>query len=209
MENGTAYTIRWTAVAGSSGTTAWDTTRAYGGAQSLKLLTAKTAADYQGALLHLGVPSNNHVVGLYLTWMTNAALADFQDIALKLDYFDGSNEYIAQVRYIGTDGTATEKWQYYDSSGSYANITSGGQKLVNAVESWHWAKLVANFDKGKYRNLFSDDKYFDLSDLSLYSTADTSTKPRLDVQITVADETGSATITAWIDNVIVTVSEDR
>jgi len=217
FEDLNAITARWQTGDGTSGSNSKSNTYAFEGQYSLKITTGASADDAQSAkyiagTYNLGSSGSPQRLGFYFKFLIKEALANTKSIDIIIRKYDGSTKKEAKLRWLGTDATAKEKWQYYDSSGSFSDVddssyvSSASQEIVDNIAAWHWAKLVVDFENKKYVRLICDDKFFKLEDLSIYSTADTSTKPRLEFEIMLTTETENA-ISIYIDNSIVTLEE--
>ena len=205
FEDGGA-TVRWIK-SGSTATTAIDTTYAWRGADSLKLTTNSAADATCGITFNMAPMKNDYKVGLAFHWMSTATLANIKALELKIIRYDGTYIRTAKVQWLGTDGDAQEKWQYHNSSGSWADVTGGDQELgtVAATLQWHFAKLVVDLADNKYIRIISDDQSYAFTSLC-QSASNTTINPLISYTITITAETGTA-INAWIDNAIITTWE--
>lgn len=120
------------------------------------------------------------------------------NIEFSVTYYDGTDALKASVKY----NPAENNWTYYDSDGGDTVILGSTQKLYKATLCYHHMKLIADFSKGEYVRLYSNQNTWDLSGFAVNTTTP-ETEEHLYLEIQNAG-TGVGTVLAFIDNVVVT-----
>lgn len=113
---------------------------------------------------------------------------------------DGANLKIAGIRYDPN----LDKLYIYDSTGGYVLFASD-LPLVSENFIFHTLKIVVDFSTGYYKRLLLDDVEYDISDIAIYSGANTS-PPLIYSSIGIANMAAIGG-DVWIDNVILTQEE--
>jgi len=198
-----ALTEKWAQV---SGTIALDTTTPFRGKSCAKLTTGNVAGNEAKMEKFLGALPKGRF-GYELWFKSVAGVANIRYLNLYFQYYDGAKKHVFAVRWIGTLTTLQQKWQYFDSTGSYVDIPNGAQKpRVESTDTvWHHVKLIGDFLGAKYVKLICNDKTFPLSTIPEYNTSDT-TEPSLRLIASIVTETATA-ISLYIDDVIFTDQE--
>lgn len=208
-----AGTVHWqTSWTGHAGTIGKDNTRAFSGANSLKLTTGANAADYVQCMRRTslrklssdpGLPIGTF--GLEFKWMTEDALATITSITVELDVFDGTNKNMANIVYL----TTGSKWQYLNNVGALTDIPSGGENiLLGTSDVWQYFKMISEVWRGTYGYVMSNNKMLlkSLSGTTIYKPAD-ATYGNIQVVIGIT-AAGAAAVHLFIDDVILTYDEE-
>lgn len=166
------------------------------GDNSLLLKTRTTAAAEDDEIsasrfVHL-LPDK---IVAFETVFTYPVVASLKSIGFRLFFYDGTIQHTALIQYLPN----TPIWQYYNSSGSYSNITNSG--LTLNVDTWHRVLLKVNFATDKFLSLHVDHLSFDLSAFAL-RTAGSAWNLALDHLVTICTS-GAAPTQASIDRSII------
>jgi len=144
------------------------TTVAFTGNASLHVKTKATTpapGDNVFAAFDMGLPYSKQL-SAELVWKV-VKNADTDAVYFRFTLYDGTTAKYAILRWLPPEG----KWQYYAPDATYKDVPGGEQRLFE--NRFHRLKMKVDFEKNRYINLRSDDKMFDLSDLSFYVTAST------------------------------------
>jgi len=156
----------WTGEGDSGGSYDSDETgHPFEGSKNLKVVTHTDLNDTYGAYRLFGLTPSLKI--LFEGVFQFKSATDNKYVDFTFIYFDGTNLHEATLRY----DPVNQKWQYKNSAGSFVDITSGGQKL--RAQAYHHVKITVDFDNNKYGYLLCDDKKFDLTSISIYTTGDT------------------------------------
>lgn len=121
-------------------------------------------------------------------------------VQLFLSYRDGQRAAAYGVRFSAASAEVT----YFDATGSWATLVPPFTLPVDLDRFYTW-KLVVDPARYQYVRLLIDDRIYDMSGIAAYTQPDTSfTSLRVGVG---ALGTASGSITAYIDDIIVTVDE--
>lgn len=95
-----------------------------------------------------------------------AVTDDFDYLSFSLNKYDGSERMQARIK-ITLSGLLL---QYRDSAGNEQTIATIDNP-VYTYHTFHWIKLVADYENGVYTRVIYDDIEYDLSDYDLYVAA--------------------------------------
>lgn len=203
FEHGLA-TERWKQAAGTVANAA---DYPFNGGKCLKITTGTGAADTGQADHWMGFPADKRM-GLELWFMSNSLKANITSIAFLMRYYDGVNALTGVLKWLGT---TEEKWQYYNASGTWSDVTGGAQPLyVEATlqPQYHHVKFVIDFENETYVSMESDGLgKKDLSAIDIHSGADTTTTYTLYTSIYITNQTATAARDLWLDDVVWTMNE--
>lgn len=182
-----------------SGATAYEvslnTSKAFRGTASLELTTGTGAGFFADASRYFGLPSTSKV-GFQFVWHMPGADAEY--MTQSLDFYDGTTLHQASVRY----DFANTKWQYRDTASVWQDISGATQDLAIAGNPWHFTKVTVDFAEDTFLRLYSNASSWDLSSISLRTTA-SSNSEEMAVAIRF-DALGSSQRKLYIDEVAIT-----
>lgn len=172
------------------------TEAARSGGKSCKLVTPSDTLTYNEILHGIGVLADSKV-------SLEVSFAD-QDDDTILDIImqdrDGVTNKQGVLRYRSSTGAL----QIFDGS-TMAYITLATLSLPSELYIWHTAKLVIDMSTNKYVRALLNNRSFDLSAYSLYSTGDASAA-RIEPAIRLTRSV-SSNLHIYLDDVIVTQNE--
>ena len=166
------------------------------GGWSAKLTTGQLI-NYLGQMRHYQSYPALSKIGFEVSFVIHLNLGG---IRLELGLYTGTTFYVAMIDICPTPPNLG----YYDENFAYQTIAHD-----ISIAAWdylfHTAKLVANFETGKYTRLIFDNYSYDLSSAKMYSSP-SSTSPNLFVTI-IATPSVNANESTYIDDVIITQNE--
>lgn len=199
----TAATEKWKQI---SGTIALATDYPKQGKKCMTLTTGTTAADTSDASRYMGAFPKGRF-GIEYDFFSSSAVANITRLRTQIIYYDGTDKLTALIQWLGT---TNKKWQYWNTTAGYADISGGTQNIYvesTYVPCYHNLKFVADFKTEKLVKLICDEKELDLSTLSMDSTSETSIAPMLAVSISIVNATSTTARVLYVDNVILTDQE--
>ena len=123
---------------------------------------AGTGAGYSGtASLTIGLPITDKV-GFECKFATNSTKILYTYFYIWTYY--ESKEYIFGLRWDYTN----KKWQYYDSSGAWTDVTGGSQNLYYLWNTYHYIKFVVDIKKQEYVWFVCNNLRIDMSGIGGY-----------------------------------------
>jgi len=166
------------------------------GSFSLYLQTKATtpaAGDYVKAYKEsYFTPAKRYI---YQAMFRLPSVADLDKVEFTHHYRDGSNRHTISIIYLGPE----VKWQYYDTTGTYADIPGGTQVLAGG--KWYRLTLTVNLLIGEYEELVVGSTRIDMSGVRYYKIPD-STAEHLSIELAIANE-GATQIDCYFDNIII------
>jgi hypothetical protein len=187
----------WYSSGDNGGRIAQDTTFYMSPNSSMKILTPVGNNKWFYAERGISRPSEKRL-GLEFWWQINSFTKNFE---FRINWYHFENgtvhRYFASLIY----DVPRTCWKYLDSDGYYHDIPNGTQNVPIADTAvWIYAKLVVDFESGKYVRFYSGDKTFDLSNLRFPSVAAFGNE-RIDWRFSLTNSDNSYSATANIDNV--------
>jgi len=122
------------------------------------------------------------------------------EVRIGLTLYDGVNSTGFIVRYL----PATDKWQYYNSAGTWVDLATGVALLAN-TRAFHVVKLVVDLETGEYFYFLWDSDEVSMAGLGGKVTA-SALSPTIDVSVTLMGGAGAAA-TIYVDDFIMTQNE--
>lgn len=189
----------WSSVGTGSGyTVEHSMTYAFEGDYSMHLKTRTTGAlagDVVQAYRRFGLlPEKSLMLSAFYFPFSGPALAY---LYFEISHHSATLSEVARLRY----DYANSIWQYYNTSGTYSNISGSSQSLFNTA--WHSFAMSANFYNNTYISLISDGIQVDLSDYSYYQAAAVGAESiRIWFQI---ETVGAAAVETYFDNITVSI----
>lgn len=131
-------------------------------------------------------------IGIKLRWFKNSDTSDF---IIEINHHDKVTKETYKVKFV----EASMKWQYWNSSGTYADISNGSENIAD--NTWNEVTLVIDLTNVKYGRLITNGLNLDLSTLSAQSAADTSTEGK--TKIIFGATTGASNKASYLDEFLV------
>lgn len=166
------------------------------GSQSVQLHVVATAG--QKCEIHRGcalLPSEQLGLGIAFAEPDTNSL-----FHLYFRYWNGTDEYQARIEINFNAKTL----RYYDSTGWHEFADTFG--FISTQNYHHLAKLVADFETGKYVRFMLNDTEYDLSSYDLYTTPDTATVPHIRIYLALEARVSTAS-DIYLDDYILTMDE--
>jgi len=188
--------LKWRTTVAGSATIALDDTQPKSGAQGVKIYSSGAEGD--AAYIRKGfiaLPSKR--IGTEISFSLASNKTSFH---AKLDYYNGAVQYRCYVKLDFTDN----KIYYRPSGGGWTELAE-----ITAIHSLSWTftpvKVVADFDTGYYVKLILGSVEYDMTDLAMQFTGDT-TYPRFFIEYRLDREAdGEGQI--YLDDFILTQDE--
>ena len=130
---------------------------------------------------------------LFSTVFNPLIITYFTLITFSFLYDTSTTRYDIRIRY----DPVNDKWQYWNSSGTWADIPSGSQILTN--NTWNRLSFSFNIGTTKYIDFLSNHLHLDISSLSFETTAGSfSTCLTTEIEI---ENTANTIATLNLDNI--------
>jgi len=160
-----------------------------------KFVTATVADDETTRNFTFGFPQSKKV-GIEFAFSRKAA--SNPEMLAGFSLVSAGKVYTGKVKFR----MATNRWQLYNTAGSYEDITGGVQVLESQEWYFHRAKLTVDFNTNTYGKLNCNDLELDLSSNALHETA-SPYNGHITAFVGVVS-TGFATHIGRIDNITIT-----
>lgn len=156
--------LKWYPSTIMDGAVILDTTYPKSGSQNVKLSTGAVATG-SGQIDRGFVPLQSMRIGSEISFYAPSTLTTFHCAIVN---YDGVNYAIAEIKF----DFATKKVYYLDENNAYVEKAEL-LGFISRATIYHPVKLVVDLDDLEYVRLIYGDTEYDLSDISLYSVADT------------------------------------
>jgi len=187
----------WVAYAyGTGGAMEVDTHRPLYGGFNIKLTSGSTDPWMAVLYRNIAIPRLNKW-GLAVLFSVED---DYEYVSVNISRYDGVNRHQARIRIYDADNTI----KYRNSDGDDVLIATLGD-LTETYSTYHWLKLVADFEDDEYVRLMFDDTEYDLSGEGIYVSASAELAQFRPYFIFVGTDGNNDN--AYLDAVVVTIDE--
>jgi len=132
------------------------------GSYTLRLVAGSDGAKGAQLFKNFAAPRRN-VWGFAINF---AVITNYDVVSISINHYDGAKQHQARVRIYDADKTI----RYRDA----ANVNQVIDTLTDLSEvygTFHWLKLVADFENDEYVRVMFDDQEYDLADIPIYTAA--------------------------------------
>jgi len=185
-----------TGYSGSGGGVSISSERALNGDFSCKMVTGNAADNGADLFTYLNFPVLSKL-GFEVCW--NKSDTYLKNIYIGIDLRDGTNYYQAFVRWT----RATGLWECYTVGAAWVALTPTVNYRTNVFNN---TKLVADFIKGVYSRLITNNLTYDLTGIALLSGL-SALAANLSICVYTYNESPGNNCVVYIDGFIVTQNE--
>lgn len=187
--------LNWLGSGDSGGSAALDQTYTFTKNYSLKIATATGGPDkdYRARRWIGERPTKKYRLEVAFR---QGSPTDIQYVVFSLTVHRSEVKHQALIRYYWS----ADKWQYYDSTGTWQDITNGSQDLTHSA--WNYLLFEVDFDELEFIRMECNELELDLSGISLQQEAATAQDT---AYVTLEITSGSSLqSTCWFDEVLIT-----